>query len=424
MHEGEGPSALLLSLNLFLILVAYYLLKPVREALILAGGGAEVKSYASAGQALLLLAAVPLYGWLASRVPRRRLINVVTVFFAACLVVFYLLAQAAVPLGIVFFLWVGVFNLMVPTQLWAFANDIYTPQAGKRIFVLVAFGASVGAVVGSWIAGRLIAPLGVHQLMLVAAGLLVVSLVLTNLVDTRQRGQTSGRAGREAEGAPLPRGSAFASVLRSRYLILIGLLALVLNWVNTTGEYLLGRIALESAKDMVGTAAAGGLDTEALIGKFYASFFTGVNLAGLVLQLFVVSRVLKYLGVGVAVLVLPLLALGGYALAAAVPLLAVVRWTKTAENATDYSLQSTVRQVLFLPTTREEKYKAKQVTDTIFVRAGDVLSAVLVFAGTTWLGFAVREFALANVALACVWLGLAVATGREHARRAKTPARD
>jgi AAA family ATP:ADP antiporter len=122
----------------------------------------------------------------------------------------------------------------------------------------------------------------------------------------------------------------------------------------------------------------------------------------------------------VAVLVLPLLALGGYAVAAAMPVLAVVRWTKTAENATDYSLQSTVRQVLFLPTTREEKYKAKQVTDTIFVRAGDVLSAMLVFAGTTWLGFAVRDFALVNVLLACVWLGIAIAIGREHARRTAT----
>jgi AAA family ATP:ADP antiporter len=419
MHPGEGPSALLLSLNLFLILVAYYLLKPVREALILAGGGAEVKSYAAAGQALLLLGAVPLYGWLAARVPRRRLINVVTLFFAACLVAFYLLAQAKVPLGIVFFLWVGVFNLMVPTQLWAFANDLYTPEAGKRIFVLVAFGASVGAVTGSWIAGQLIGPFGVYQLMLVAAGLLVVSLLLTNVVDARQRGGTSRRSARAGD-EPLAPGSAFACVLRSRYLVLIGVLALVLNWVNTTGEYLLGRIALESAEKLAGTAAAGGLDTEQLVGRFYATFFTGVNLAGLALQLFVVSRVLKYLGVGVAVLVLPLLALGGYAVAAAMPVLAVVRWTKTAENATDYSLQSTVRQVLFLPTTREEKYKAKQVTDTIFVRAGDVLSAMLVFAGTTWLGFAVRDFALVNVLLACVWLGIAIAIGREHARRTAT----
>jgi AAA family ATP:ADP antiporter len=122
----------------------------------------------------------------------------------------------------------------------------------------------------------------------------------------------------------------------------------------------------------------------------------------------------------VSLLVLPALSLGGYVLAAVMPVLVVVRWAKTAENATDYSLQSTVRQVLFLPTSREEKYKAKQAIDTFFVRIGDMLSGALVFAGTTWLAFGVREFALVNVALAGVWLGLAVWLGREYAQRVET----
>ena len=149
VRSGEGLSAILLCLNIFLILTAYYIIKPVREALILAGGGAELKSYLSAGQAiLLLLVAVPLYSRLASRFPRRQLINMVIVFFAACLGLFYILAQMNVPLGVVFFIWVGIFNLMVIAQFWAFANDLYTPEAGKRIFVIVAFGASAGAVFG------------------------------------------------------------------------------------------------------------------------------------------------------------------------------------------------------------------------------------------------------------------------------------
>ncbi len=117
-----------------------------------------------------------------------------------------------------------------------------------------------------------------------------------------------------------------------------------------------------------------------------------MNLAGLLLQLFVVSRVLKYLGVGVAIAILPLIALGGYLIAAFYPVLSMIRWAKTAENATDYSLQNTVRQILFLPTTREQKYKAKQAIDTFFVRAGDLLSAALVFAGTTWLSLHDPEF--------------------------------
>jgi AAA family ATP:ADP antiporter len=420
VRRGEAVAALLLALNIFLILTAYYVLKPVREALILAGGGAEIKSYAAAGQALLLLAAVPFYGWLASRVPRRVLINGVTLFFAGCLLVFYGLAQLHIPLGVVFFLWVGIFNLMVPAQFWAFANDLYTPEAGKRLFVIVAFGASLGAVFGSWLDSRLIAPLGIYQLMLVAAGILALSLLITNGVDSRERARRRAAAAAAAASAvedePLKEGGAFAMVFRTRYLLLIALLMLVLNWVNTTGEYILGRTVVSAAEQALASGAAGGLSKEQFIGGFYAEFFTVVNVAGLLLQLFVVSRVLKYFGVGVAIMILPLIALGGYLIAAFYPVLTMVRWAKTAENAADYSVQNTVRQVLFLPTTREQKYKAKQAIDTFFVRAGDVLSAVVVFAGTTWLSLSTQGFALFNVALVVVWLAIASLIGRHYRR--------
>ncbi|MCA9753617.1 MAG: hypothetical protein KC591_15590, partial [Gemmatimonadetes bacterium] len=148
-----------------------------------------------------------------------------------------------------------------------------------------------------------------------------------------------------------------------------------------------------------------------------ASFFFGVNVAGVLLQLFVVSRILKYLGVRFALLVLPVLALGAYGLLSFVPVLAAVRWAKTAENATDYSLQNTVRNVLFLPTTREDKYKAKQAIDTFFVRSGDLLSAALVWVGTTWFAFGPRNFAMVNLVLVVVWILIALAIGREYLRK-------
>lgn len=481
IRAGESGTALLLTLNVFILLTAYYVLKPVREALILTGGGAEVKSYAAAGQALLLLGAVPLYATLAGRLPRRRLINVVTAFFIACLIAFYLLAQAQLPLGIVFFLWVGIFNLMVIAQFWSFANDVYTNDEGKRLFPIVAFGASSGAVLGSTLTSWLIEPLGVYQLMLFAAFLLAVGLVITNLVDTRERKRTEtaraeaestagkpaatqevrlesgefkladlkreleaanagaagaasasvGRAGaallpvHAPPPAPPPSsggGNAFRQVLRNRYLLLIALLILFLNWVNTTGQYILDRTVARAAADAVASGAASALDEKAFIGKFYSDFFSVVNLAGLLLQLFVVSRVLKFAGVRVAILVLPAIALVGYGILAFVPILAAVRWAKTAENATDYSLQNTVRNVLFLPTTREEKYQAKQAIDSFFVRAGDVLSAALVFVGTTILHLGTRQFALVNLALVAIWIVLAVMVGREYRRVAAAAA--
>ena len=190
VRAGEGTTAVLLALNVFLILTAYYFIKPIREALILGESGAEVKSYASAVQAVLLLGAVPLYARLAGRLPRRKLINRVTVFFVACLVVFFLLGTAGVPLGVPFFLWAGIFNLMVVAQFWAFANDVYTNDEGERLFPLVQFGASVGAVLGSVAVGRLIEPLGIYPPMLLAAAILLLSLAVTALVDRRERRRT------------------------------------------------------------------------------------------------------------------------------------------------------------------------------------------------------------------------------------------
>lgn len=416
VRAGEGLSAILLCLNVFLILTAYYIIKPVREALILAGGGAELKSYLSAGQAiLLLLVAVPLYSTLASRFPRRRLINMVIVFFAACLCLFYILAQIQVPLGVVFFIWVGIFNLMVIAQFWAFANDLYTPEAGKRIFVIVAFGASAGAVFGGFITGRLIVPLGVYQLMLVSSILLLVSLIMTNIVDSRHKKELMDvKVDEGSLEEPLKKEGAFKLVFQHKYLLMIAFLILFTNWVNTTGEYILGQTVTDAAAEAIRSGRAGGLTEKQFIGKFYADFFTVVNLTGLLIQLFIVSRILKYLGIRIALLVLPLIALGGYFIIAFFPVLSIVRLAKTAENSTDYSLQNTVRHALFLPTTREQKYKAKQAIDTFFWRAGDVLSAVLVAVGLNWLAFQTKHFALFNIVLVLVWLGLAVKIGREN----------
>ena len=159
-------------------------MKPVREVLILnQPGGAEIKSYAYAAQAGLLFLLVPLYGSLASRLPRRRLINVVTALFIACLPVFYGLAERGAPIGVVFFLWIGVFSLMVIAQFWAYANDVYTPDEGKRLFAVIAFGASIGAVAGSWLSGYLIDRIGVHALLL-PSGLAAIALVDMALLRT------------------------------------------------------------------------------------------------------------------------------------------------------------------------------------------------------------------------------------------------
>jgi ATP:ADP antiporter, AAA family len=434
VHGGEGITALLLMLNIFLLLAAYSMLKTIREPLILTvPGGAEVKSYAAAAIAGLFLILVPLYSALASRVSRVKLINSVILFFAACLIVFFALHRAGVPIGVAFFIWVGIFNLMVIAQLWAFANDVYTVPQGKRLFAIVGFGASLGAIAGSFSTGQLVKLYGPYPFMLGACALLALCMVLTNVVNAREKGARAERPQEEqaAEpGAPdSPAASAdepvrgrsgFALVFRDRYLLLIGLLMLIYNFVNTNGEYILGKMVVGAYIAAHGAAAVAGLDAKKVIGEFYGNYQTIVNVLSALIQAFLVSRVLKYFGVRIALLVLPAVALIGYSAMALVPLLSFIRGAKLAENSLDYSLQNTTRNALYLPTSREAKYKAKQANDTFFVRFGDVLSAGLVFAGTTWLGFAPRQFALANVALIVVWLVIAVAIGRSFKRLART----
>lgn len=471
---GEGFGALLLALNVFLLLTAYYFIKVVRDSLIVVESGAEVKSYSAAAIAMLLLVAVPLYSRLADRLPRRKLINRVTLFFVACLVVFYLLGTAGVRLGVPFFLWAGVFNLMVIAQFWAFANDLYTNEEGERLFPLVQFGASLGAVLGSVAVGRMIEPLGLYPPMLGAAVLLLLGLGVTAIVDRRERLRTESDRPLEAStltnpaatgefrlatgefqdlrealrtaldraeaaekageappelpqiefqtvgSAPLRPGlGAFPLVFRTRYLLLIAVFVLLINWVNTTGGYILDKVALRAAEAAV-AAGETQLTVGEFIGTFYADFFTIVNLFGLVLQLFIVSRIIKYIGVRVAVMILPVIAIGVYSLIAIVPALAAVRWAKTIENGTDYSLQNTVRNILFLPLTREQKYKAKQVIDAFFWRAGDMMSAALIFVGTTWLSMGIAQFAMFNILLAVVMVALAWRIGARYRELVKT----
>jgi AAA family ATP:ADP antiporter len=458
VRPGESGTALLLLVNAFLILSAYSILKVVREAFITSAGGVNVRVVSSAGAAILLLGAVPLYGLIASRVPRRRLINLVTAFFALCLSGFYLLRVLGVTVGIAFFIWLAMFSVMVVSQFWSFANDVYTSDEGKRLFPLVAFGSASGAVTGAWVSGQLAPVIGVSEVLLVSAGLLVLGAVITNVIDHRERRRTeatvpdvkatgsvpaatsqlrmatgklslstaeykreSGFFQAVKPGEPLPpeepeqpgsTGGAFQLVLRSRYLLLIALLVLLLNWVNTTGENILYAFVQSQARSAQGQ----GLDPELVTEKFYANYQTVVNLVTMILQLFVVSRAIKYAGVGGALLVLPLIAFTGYVLIAFAPVIAAIRWVKTAENSTDYSLNNTARHALFLPTTREEKYKGKQAVDSFCQRAGDVLAAGTWFAGTALVGLAFNQLVFVNLALVSVWLVVAVLIGRRYRR--------
>ena len=411
VRAGEGLSVVLLAANVFYLLAFYSVLKIVRDALILSEAGAVAASYASAGQALLMLGFVPAYGAFASRVNRVWLICGVMLFFASNLLIFALLGVAGVRIGIPFYLWIGVFSMAAVAQFWAFANDLYNTERGKRLFPVIGVGASLGAVVGSGLASIVFGGVGPYRLMLIAAAGLLVPVGLTVWVHRREKTMLRAVPRAASENAPvkeetteqpLSRTGGFQLVRSNRYLRLIALLVLTFSLVNTLGGFILNSMI---------TAEAGG--DRALIGTMAGRIQTWVNLVSFLMQAFLVSRIFKYAGVRVALFILPAIALGGYTMIALLPVFAVVQWAKILENSTDYSIQNTTRHALFLPTSREAKYKAKQAIDSFFVRAGDMLQAAVVFIGTM-LAFSIRGYALVNIALVLVWIGLAVAIAREH----------
>ena len=426
IYPGEGFTAFLLTFNIFLLMAAYYIIKPVREALILAGKGAEIKSYLSAAIAVLLVFAVKIFSSVASRFPRQKLITWVTLFFISNLVIFYGLSFTEIDLGtmgIIFFLWVGVFNVMVVAQFWGFANDIYSEEAGKRLFPLIAFGASFGSFSGAAIAGWLVKPLGLYQMMLVTGGILGICIALTMVIHNREVAQakkevdTAGPVEAKpqlTEEKSLKKGGGFRLIFKKKYLLYLAFFVLLLNFINTNGEFILGDYVARVAQDAVAAGESGGLDVSEYIGVFMAGFFRWANLLGLLIQFFLVSRIFKWIGVRGALFVLPLIALGGYFLIAAGATLMLVKWVKITENGTDYSLMNTTRHSLWLVTNREEKYKAQAAIKTFFHRSGDVLSSLIVFLGVHYLAFNTAKWAGFNVGLCIIWIVLGVLIVKEH----------
>jgi len=404
VRRDEAASALLMTLLIFLLLAAYYLMKTGREILILTEGGAAVKSYSSAGQALLLVFVVPAYGAFASRVTPVRLVTWVTLFFTAHQALFAVAIAAGLKVGILYFLWLGIFNLMVVAQFWAFASDVYSEEQGRRLFPLIGVGGSLGAWVGSVRAGAIVETAGPVRLFTGACVILLACAALVPLIHRmtpRPQGSTRG-----ASDEPIGKGDGFAMIRADRYLLLIAMFTLLLNVVNTTGEYLFGRYIVEQSQTLfAGTGAEAVAARERFVGETYSQFYSIVNLAGFVLQMFVVSRLFKWLGVARSLFVHPVVAMLGYLLMLRAPSLQLMQGVKVADNSINYSLSNTTRQALWLPTSREAKYKAKQAVDSFVVRAGDVASAGLVFAGER-LAFTVSAFAAVNVGLVAAWLAV------------------
>jgi AAA family ATP:ADP antiporter len=414
LEPGEARSVALFFFYAFALLVCYYLLKLLREPLLLANGSAELKSYASAAIALVLLAAIPAYGALCRRVSKVRLVLLVTAFFAVNVGAFYVLGRAGVDVGFVYYVWVGVFGVTMLAQLWAHAAHSFDVESGQRLFPVIMAGATFGALAGPALFRFLFPQLGPWNLLLAATGLLAITLPLVKRARDAVPARARNRVGRAASSnSDAPGG--FRLVVGDGYLLSLAVLAVLLNCVNTTGEYIVAQLVVRHAE--LALALDPALDKRQVIAAFYGDYYFAVNALTVLLQVAVVARVFRGIGVQGALLVLPAIALVGYGLVAFVPIFSLIAAVKVVENAVDYSVMNTARQAAYLPLPAAHQYAGKTAVDTFFWRLGDLAQAGLVYAGVHWLGFDVRHFALLNLLLALVWIAVAVRVAAHYSRR-------
>ncbi len=421
VRAGEGTKALVLASTVFVLLGAYYLLKVARDALVLSAFDAETKAYLSAVQAIILIPVVEAYGWLSQRFGRTRLVTAATLFFAVQLPIFAALYFGEVVIGAFFFVWVGIFNVFVIAQFWAFANDVYNEEQGRRLFAVIGLGSSLGAIVGSYGAGPLGDVIGTMGLLLVPAGLLVLSLLGIRWVHSHtpahEKDAKDAKDAKHAKKGHEKGGrSAIALLFSDRYLVMIAVMWILLNWVNTIGEYLLDVVMLEQLAE----GGVTGPTLEARIGDFKSDYFFWFNVIGFALQLLIVGRLMKRGGAGLAIAILPIVSLlGQVGMAVTGVALMAVFVHKVAENSVNYSVQNTGRNALFLVTSDEVKYKVKVLVDSVGQRAGDVLAAVTIGVAAGMMHLSPIGFVALSGAVTIVWVAVTIALAREHNRRAE-----
>jgi len=262
-----------------------------------------------------------------------------------------------------------------------------------------------------------------------AGGFLVLALLLLNYVELRHK-RADDKQESVAEKPIDGTESGFTLIVRDKYLMLLAALMLLTQIVNSNGEFVLSSAATALAAqvvpasahaDLIGAAhdAAIDHDRREVIKAFYGTQFFWVNFVGFLVQAFLVSRLIQKAGVRVAVFVMPIVSLGAYAAIGAFGGVALIKIAKIAENSIDYSLQNTVQQTLFLPTTRAQKYKAKSAIDTFFMRFADTISAILVAVAVHEFHAGARAFALVNVALVVAWIAVVIGIARRHRQISK-----
>ena len=399
----EEVRALLWSFAYFFCLLAsYYILRPLRDEMGVAGGVKNLQWLFTA-TFVTMLAAVPCYGALVARLPRRRFIPIVYHFFAANLAVFWLLLELGVDRQLVarvFFVWISVFNLFAVSVFWSFMADLYTSEQGKRLYGFIAAGGSAGALAGPAITIGLAKLIGVVHLIIVAAALLELAVLCAARLEPKQ--EVVQRSLQSLGGGAL---DGLKMVFRSPYIAGITLWVALLSVVATF-------LYFEQATIVAATS-----DDPAVRTRIFATVDLAVGVLTLIVQFLATGKLIQRFGIGPALALVPVVFVGGFAVLAATPVLAVVIAFQALQRTANFAISNPAREVLFTVLARDEKYKAKNVIDIVAVRGADAVGGWLV-TGLRALGMQARELAVCAIAISAVGLVLSTALGRAQGRRA------
>lgn len=390
----------------FCLLAGYYVLRPLRDEMGVAGGVRNLQWLFTA-TFLAMLAAVPLYGALVARLPRRRFIPIVYHFFVANIAIFWLLLMLDVErvlVSRVFFVWISVFVLFAVSVFWSFMADLYSPEQGKRLFAFIAAGGTAGSLAGPAITIGLAELLGHTNLLVVAALFLELAVLCVRRLESASSGRGEQNP-RKIESAGLGGGAlaGIAMVLRSPYLLGI------LLWVSLLS------VAATFLYFQQASIVAAASDDPAVRTRIFASVDLAVGLLTLLVQFFATGRFIARFGIGAALALLPAVFAAGFAALAAAPGLIVVVAFQALQRTANFAVSNPAREALFTVVGREEKYKAKNVVDIVAVRGADAVGGWL-FAALRGLGLELKAISLAAIPIAAACLLLAAALGRAHRR--------
>ena len=437
IKKEELPLALLSALFFFCVLCGYYFLRPVRDAMGVSRGMDDLR-WLFVGTSVVSLGIVLAFGGVVARTNRRRFIPVAYLFVILCLFVFsgMLIADAAAGggligtdaetsvaryVGYVFFVWLSAINLFVTSVFWAFMVDIFDVDQGKRMFAFIGIGGTLGALVGGWatttisdMTESVYLPAG---LMLIGATLFGAAIMVMLTLDRRASASDHSRlsaavtdsGSTDASGAsPGQIGGTFwegaKAVATSPYLLGIGGFIVLMAIANTIIYFTQANVIFENT-DTFSQRVAG-----------FAQFDMLAQIATLFTQIFVTTQVIKRIGVGWTLAVLPLVTLAGFAALAIWPLYGVMAIFQAVHRATRYAVSRPSRETLFSVVSPSEKYKAKPVVDVFVYRGGDVAGAGVdgMFAA---MGMTLAAVAAATVPVAAVWTMLCVGLGRAQQRK-------